>query len=333
MFWLRCAHKALAGIYTLFNIMLGRPALYRPIFGVGGGVRKRLNLIKKTLSRSRTRRIIIVNSAFVSPWIINLLKQFGQRKVVYIQNGVYAPFWYRDTDMDSRNREMLKVALGSDLVVFQSQFCQESFLAIHQIRQLPVKSIVLMNPSVSSKKSDRKHLYTERTATVVANSTFFQHAKDFCNGMSLALAKEGVRLCVVGWSRTPADCPNTQFYPVLSPQQLELLLQKSEVVILPDFQHAAPNIAIECLQLGKAVLYDNSGGLREILEDCGIAVGGYIFDLNNYRIGIWQDYMEKYDLARCMGESKDFLDRLSFRLSEIEIQGDDYVDRIFSELC
>ena len=201
-------------------------------------------------------------------------------KVVLNQNGVAYPAW--TADHQCINNELKNIIRCADLVIYQSHFCKET--ADQFIGPAPAMHTVINN-CVDIEKFRQTHKPAADNITLLVAGSHRQRERViiplYVNKM-LRDRGYSTRLIVAGplqWSGADVEVAHllkrlqlTEFVEITgtySHQDAASLYARGDILLHLQYKDACPNVVIEAMACGLFVIGSRSGGVPELLGNCG----------------------------------------------------------------
>jgi len=202
-------------------------------------------------------------------------------KVVLNQDGVAYPAW--TNDHQRINSELKSVLRLADLVIYQSNFCKEA--ANRFLGMAPAMQTVMNNcVDVATFRQGEKVISSEITL-LVAGSHYQRERVTIPLHALRALRDEGVRvrLIIAGPLRWPGA--GEEIRQFLQEQELSQFVEmcgtfsyhdapsiyaQADILLHLKYKDPCPNVVIEAMACGLPTIGSNSGGLPELVGDCGV---------------------------------------------------------------
>jgi glycosyltransferase involved in cell wall biosynthesis len=211
---------------------------------------------------------------FVNSWLVpyddvrHAKETHPRMRVVHRVDGSSLDYGgYRDGDA-----RQARVNLLADLTIFQSQYSKVSTTVKHRIvRQ---DGPVIFNPvDVALFAPDGPRFSTAPGRPTVACASWSTNPRKGAPDVNrLASAHADVDFVLCGRFEGIADRPNVIRLGHLSRGGMAHALRSCDALLNLSENDPAPNVVIEALASGLPVLYRDSGGVGELVGDCGIAV-------------------------------------------------------------
>ena len=202
-------------------------------------------------------------------------------KVVLNQDGVAYPAW--TGDHQRINSELKNVLNLADLVIYQSQFCKKTadyFLGVAPAIQ------TVMNNCVDVTTFCQRQKVISRDITLLVAGSHYQRERVTIPLHALKILRdEGVRarLIIAGPLRWPeadeeirlflqehglSQC--VKMYGAFSYDDAPSIYARADILLHLKYKDPCPNVVIEAMACGLPTIGSNSGGLPELVGDCGI---------------------------------------------------------------
>ena len=202
-------------------------------------------------------------------------------KVVLNQDGVAYPAW--TSDHQRINSELKNVLNLADLVIYQSQFCKKTadyFLGVAPAIQ------TVMNNCVDVTTFCQRQKVISRDITLLVAGSHYQRERVTIPLHALKILRdEGVRarLIIAGPLRWPgadeeirlflqehglSQC--VEMYGAFSYDDAPSIYARADILLHLKYKDPCPNVVIEAMACGLPTIGSNSGGLPELVGDCGI---------------------------------------------------------------
>ena len=171
-------------------------------------------------------------------------------------------------DADQRQHEVNRLA---DLTVFQSEYCRwstrEKFPVILQ------DGPVIHNPvDLRQFTPDGPRMDWAEGTRIVAVSWSTNPRKGASSLFEVARRHPHVTFYLCGRLADAPDLPNLQKLGVLDRDRLSIALRSCHALLTFSENEACPNHVLEAMASGLPVLYFDSGAMREVIGECGLAV-------------------------------------------------------------
>jgi len=113
------------------------------------------------------------------------------------------------------------------------------------------------------------------------------------NHLSEVLKGEEARIYLIGRYDGKIDISkdNVIFLGVKNPQEIAMYMRSADILFFPAKNESCPNVVLEAMACGLPVVYRDSGGTKELVENAG-----FDYELNNIgdRINSLMDNLNKY---------------------------------------
>lgn len=219
-------------------------------------------------------------------------------------------FWQEN--LLERNIPLNKAALQSDHVIFISNYSQMSYLIMYGAARLNESSVVLNNADdaifgINQRKAFRFNV--PRLSFAASASNWARPEKRLKSLIRLA-RKIDAKIYLMGHCEEPNLPSNIiKLDYIKSQKEMAEVLGKVDAFINLSYRDAAPKVICQAINCKLPILYANSGGTRELVEEMGVGVpikdkNELTFEKNVHELNI-DDMMEGY----C--KFKDNYDKLS----------------------
>lgn len=225
------------------------------------------------------------NARFLSRSALANLKRRNV-PILLNQNGVFYPAWHPE-GWESRNREMAYAYHAADYVIWQSEFCRQSankFLGTRKREGKVIYNAVdtqKFTPATSSKSGPKTFLITGNISDDV-----FYRLELALKAFALALPElQSARLIFAGLLSTKKlqqanrICEalrvegNVEFQGPYSHDEAPVIYHQADVYVMLKHNDPCPNVVLEAMASGLAIIYSNSGGVPELVGgNAGIAL-------------------------------------------------------------
>lgn len=225
------------------------------------------------------------NARFLSPSALAHLKR---RKVPILlnQNGVFYPAWYPE-GWETRNLEMAHAYHAADCVIWQSEFCRQAADKFLGTRERGGK--VIYN-AVDTKKFKPTALPKLRPTTFLVTGNIsddvFYRLELALKAFALALPElKSARLVFAGLLKprnlerayqlreTLNVVDHVEFQGQYSHDEAPGVYQQADVYVMLKHNDPCPNVVLEAMASGLAIIYSRSGGIPELVgENAGVGL-------------------------------------------------------------
>lgn len=181
-----------------------------------------------------------------------------------------------------KHAKILELNKLADVTVFQSVFCKENIYPHLQPK----------NYQVIYNGADR-HLFKagKRPGTAIGHVTWSAGAKKRLDLLYEFISKNPQeRFLLVGrHASSPypfARLPNVELLGSQPHFRLPAIYRKMKMLLMPSERDPCPNVVVEAISCGVPVCYNPSGGVPELVKDCGVELGRFdviVGNLNVYR--------------------------------------------------
>ncbi|MEO8683160.1 MAG: glycosyltransferase family 4 protein, partial [Vicinamibacterales bacterium] len=218
--------------------------------------------------------VLFVNSWAVAPRIVERVKRaHPQVKVVQRVDGS-AEDYGGNPESD---RAQARVNLFADLTIFQSEYSKHS--TRDKFRLIAQDGPVIYNPVDSRQFApDGPRLDLPPGRPLVACASWsVNRRKGTWQVDQLAAGHPGVSFVLCGRFEGIADRANVIRLGHLDREAMAAALRSCDVFLNLSENDPCPNVVLEALASGLPVLYRDSGGVRELVGDCGLPIDGVGF--------------------------------------------------------
>ena len=170
------------------------------------------------------------------------------------------------------DRLQARVNLFADVTIFQSEYGRHA--TREKVRVIAQDGPIIWNPvDLKTFDPDGERIDLPRGCPLVACASF--SVNPFKGGPqidSLAAAHPDVTFVLLGRFDAIADRPNVVRLGHLGHRQMAAALRSCDVFLNLSLKDTCPNVVLEALASGLPVLFVHSGGVPEIVGDCGEAI-------------------------------------------------------------
>ena len=224
--------------------------------------------VQVSQSISESHDVLFVNSWIVSyDWIHQVKYNYPNVRVVQRVDGS-AQDYGRFDDADAKQA---KVNLLADLTIFQSNYSKhssrEKFRVIHQ------DGPVIYNPvdtEIFRPDGDQMPLPGSMRVCNVSWSTNIK--KGTWQIGEIARENPDINFVLCGRYNALPDLPNICTLGHMDRAGIASALRSCQIFLNLSENDPCPNVVIEALASGLPVLYKDSGGVHELVGDCGVAI-------------------------------------------------------------
>lgn len=201
-------------------------------------------------------------------------------KVVLNQDGVAYPAW--TSHYQHINNELRNVISCADLVIYQSYFCKEA--ADQFVGRAPAMHTVINN-CVDIEKFRQVHRSAADQITLLVAGSHYQRERVIIPLYAQKMLRDrgySVRLIVAGplqWSDADDEIALllkrlqlTEFVEIVgtySHHDAPTLYARGDILLHLKYKDPCPNVVIEAMACGLFAIGSRSGGLPELLGNCG----------------------------------------------------------------
>lgn len=293
--FLRWGWRCLLGIWAaMFARRPHRAEAVRVFYGGAragnlGGPKVKVQRLQQFFPESRGGFNLIYSLSNAPYLSAAALKRLKNRRVpiVHNQNGVFYPAWFVG-DWKAKNAEMAEAHRLADHVFYQSEFCRlsaEQFLGPRE-----GSSEILYNAIDTTHFMPRQD-YMEAgkpfrfLVTGKIDRHMFYRLESSIQGLSAAReAGLDATLEIAGWIESEAEGRARQVsaqvgvssYVFLSgpytQQAAPDIYRRADAYVMTKHNDPCPNTVLEAMACGLPVLYARSGGVPELVADCGVGI-------------------------------------------------------------
>lgn len=193
---------------------------------------------------------------------------------------------------DDADEKQARVNLLTDLTIFQSHYSKYS--STQKYRVIHQDGPVIYNPvdiDLFTPNGPRLDLPSGRIR--VANASWSTNRKKGTWQIDrLARENPDVDFVLCGRYDEIALQPNIHMLGHLDRQEMAIALRSCDLFLNLSENDPCPNVVLEALASGLPVLYKNSGGVPELVGDCGLSI-----ELSSFRASIEQVLGHQLDLS------------------------------------
>lgn len=207
--------------------------------------------------------------------------------IVHNQNGVFYPAWFNG-DWEAKNAEMAIAYHRADHVFFQSEFCRksaETYLGVRKGRGEVLFNAIDTTHFKPRSDFDRAGQPFRFLVTGKIDQHMFYRLESSIRGLSAARdAGLDARLEIAGWldgsaegqaEALSASLGVTPFVELTGPYTQEAapnVYKRADAYIMTKHNDPCPNTVLEAMSCGLPVLFARSGGVPELVADCGVGL-------------------------------------------------------------
>lgn len=242
-----------------------------------GGMYTFLGLFRSFLDRSGIEYVEKLDEPcdvlFVNSWVVSssdvlrAKKKYPHLRVVQRVDGSAQDYGrYDDSDI-----KQAKVNLLTDLTVFQSNYCRYSTKFKFSI--IKDDGPVIYNPVDLDKFCPLGKRMDFSSQIKVACASWSTNIKKGARDIyEIAKSNQGINFILCGCYPDAPRLPNIYMQGVLDREELSVALRSCDIFLHMAENDPCPNVILEALASGLPVLYKDSGGVPELVGDCGLAV-------------------------------------------------------------
>lgn len=272
----------------------------RPYWGpnhdrVGGPYQRTRNMIRSFEHYEIKKCNLVYAGSFWSQEEFDFANRVAKKRklpVVFNQNGMFFPAWYSG-DWKQENHKLIEMQKASDFVIYQSEFCKESFIELtgyeHPNSRVLHNSTPIQWDEVGTKQCGFSKiilwlsgLFSEKSEHIL---------KPVTEAVKIVREERGldVRLKLAG--RISDKCKKSEWFKILQ-GDIETLKKEKVWIELGTYDHkelseylkdvtvalhlqdkdACPNAVLERMACGLPHIFIKSGGTPELVGDCGIGL-------------------------------------------------------------
>ena len=193
-----------------------------------------------------------------------------------------APFWR--TSLEARNEPLNKAAIQADKVIFITEYSKQQYLStvgynLHDMCVVkhwadPKEYGLALDIGLGLQDILTDWVHNSNTFTLAACATdWSRDEKRLADliGFAEAFPKD-TRLIVIGKcdKELPKTCVKTGY--LSNPRDVAAELNKADGFINLSYRDAATKVCAQAINCGLPVLFADSGGVSEMVGDCGVAI-------------------------------------------------------------
>ncbi len=227
------------------------------------------------------------NTPYLPQIALSLLKRRGV-PIVHNQNGVFYPAWFQG-NWQARNARMARSFHRANHVFYQSRFCQRSAEKFLGGRTGPSEILYNAVDTTRFKPADPCSAPLARPfrflVTGKIDHHLFYRLESSLRGLAGA-RRRGLdcSLEIAGWiaaepleqARFLADdlgiADAISFSGSYTQETAPEVYRRADAYVMTKHNDPCPNTVLEALACGLPVLYSDSGGVGELVGDCGVAL-------------------------------------------------------------
>jgi len=223
---------------------------------------------------------IITNTTY-TPYILKFAKE-NNIPLIKRMDGV---FWRED--LVERNVKLNEAAIQSNAVIFISKFSQDSFEVLYPNSKLKNTFIVLNNvdETIFHNKFHKKNIKFTWGTSATNWCREVKRPKDLLKFADF-VGEHNERILLIGKSNIQHEnIINAGYHHNYN--KISNLINCADAWVNFSYRDAAPKTVLQAIKCNKPVLYANSGGLPELVQNFGIAIkdeGKIYFSDNNFEL-------------------------------------------------
>ena len=291
---LRLAWGIALGIHGVINIFIPRKSLLPKLFyggarpgDVGGPLVKvkRLRALFPEHLFGFNVVYTLSNTPYLPDFALRVLR-WRNVPIVHNQNGVFYSGWY-DGDWEKQNKRMARTYHQADFVFFQSEFCKVSADKYLGQRSGPGEILYNAVDTEHFRPCAERERRSSRPIRFLLTGKIDDHMYYRIESTLLGLANAhglDAHLVVAGWvSDTALERAQNlvkdlglegrvHFTGRYTQEEAPAIYGDADVYVMTKHNDPCPNTVLEALSCGLPVLFSDSGGVRELVGDAGLAM-------------------------------------------------------------
>lgn len=259
----------------------------KPYFGLWkghGGTHTRCSNLAKHFGNHLLRpNIIYANSSGnIRLSVLEKAKRKGAR-IVLNQNGVYFPAWFSGS-LEKKNRELRALADLADFIIFQSEFCRQSFHRWCGEPSAPGRVVLNSAPAPSADFFRNRpegcrailnlNVQPANAYALLPLLTALSSPGAAASPMSVDVygnhSADALPAAIQSQLRDLAEKKRIRLLPPYGKEKLWELLRHYHLAIHLTHNDSCPHSVIEKLAAGLPVIHVSSGGTKELVGPAGV---------------------------------------------------------------
>jgi glycosyltransferase involved in cell wall biosynthesis len=210
---------------------------------------------------------------FINSWVVpfssvlKAKKRYPRLRVVQRIDGSATEYGR----LDNSDRKQGKINLLADLTIFQSKYSQ--YITTQRHRIISNNGPVIYNPvdtDVFSPDGKKEDLAGRIKLAYVSYST--NPKKGAAMLYTIVKQNPDIDFYLAGRYDNPPVSANMHILGFMDKPRLAAVLRSCDALLFLSENEACSNVVLEALSCGLPVLYKDSGGTKELVEDCGSSV-------------------------------------------------------------
>lgn len=225
--------------------------------------------------------IFLIGSAYYAPGklididIIKAIKQKKKVKIIIRLDGLRSYYNSKLDEMDKKQFELLNI---SDFVVFQSEYSHKCFKKSGYNKH---NYSIIYNGVDNELFNDNEKEYELKSDKIkILSVNWSSNINKGYDIISSFANNRNIEMLFVGNWNNDVKTKNIKLLPPMDHIRLAQLYKTSDLFLHPALHDACPNVVVEALSSGLPVLFRESGGVPELVKDCGIKLPDIISDRN-----------------------------------------------------
>ena len=179
-------------------------------------------------------------------------------------------FW-RD-DLIDRNKLLNEAAIQSDDIIFISEFSKKSFFSLYSNKKIKKEHVILNNVDENifyptQKRKDKISLW----GASATNWNRKEKRPDELLKFAEFINRYNEKILIIGESKIKhKNIINVGYFNDY--KKLSNMINLTDSWVNFSYRDAAPKTVLQAIKCNKPILYSDSGGLSEIVEDFGVPI-------------------------------------------------------------
>lgn len=232
--------------------------------------------------------ILFVNSWVVPYRLIRKAKKKNKKlKVLHRIDGSAQDYGRTD----NADQKQAKINALADVTIFQSNYGR--YATREKFNVIGNDGPVIYNPvDIETFKPEGERVDLASGIRICCATFSTNKKKGLDTIYRLAERYTDFHFIICGRTDSDIHLENISFMGMLDKPDLSRTMRSSDLFLFPSENETCPNVVLEAMASGLPIIYEDSGGTAELVEDCGIPLGSD-FEADVQRIMSEQDLFAK----------------------------------------